>query len=163
MKLEIEVKGREEAQMMMKILEEKRDYTSFFELLAADHYAVMAERFDQQRGPYGIPWRALTKETMRKKVRSGHTRMLMETGLLRMSMMGGPSSVEMILPDMMVLGSDLPYAAVQQWGSYKWNVPEGRPFAGWDDEQADNAIQLLADWMIEMMNQKLSGIDNGQA
>lgn len=93
--------------------------------------------FVNQRDPAGNAWRALAPSTVAGRRKAGKgAQILRDTGRLMNSITHLASASEV------VIGTDVEYAAAQQWGHPRWKDQSGRAF--FPDEQ------LPFDWQEEI-------------
>lgn len=79
-----------------------------------------ALRFEAETDPDGKPWTPLAASTRKKKAKSGHEKMLHETGRLAASPQAKSTS------DSVTLGTNLAYAAAQHFGATITRYAHGR-------------------------------------
>lgn len=98
---------------------------------------TIKERFDKEQSPEGQKWKPLAPATLKQrsaKHKTGHARILQDTGELRRSITyeAEPNSVR--------VGTSLKYARTHQFG--RGNIP-ARLFLGVNDEEKQHIISML--------------------
>lgn len=99
---------------------------------------TIKERFDKEQSPGGQKWKPLAPATLRqraKRHKTGHARILQDTGELRRSITyeAETNSVR--------VGTNLKYARTHQFG--RGNIP-ARPFLGVNDEEKRHIHSMIS-------------------
>lgn len=85
---------------------------------------TIKECFDKEQSPDGQKWKPLSKARHKQRIKKGaNYKILTDTGELRRSVQYKASDNDV------VIGSNLKYAPIHQFGSSKKNIP-ARPFLG---------------------------------
>lgn len=157
----IEVTDREAAQGLGRIAAAGGDLRPTLRAIGARLVANTLQRFEDQRGPDGVPW----KRSRRAVQQNGQT--LVDTGRLRTSITfrAADASVE--------VGTNVVYAAIHQFGGtirpkkgkfLKFRVPGGgfrqvrsvtlpaRPFIGFSAEDREDVADIVARHLRAALN-----------
>ncbi len=95
------------------------------------------ERFATQQAPDGSPWAPLSPKTRRRKRRNKNKILTLEGDLKDLLRYQASD-------DQVELGSDRIYAAPQQLGDIKRNIP-ARPFLGLSNDDQTEVLEIIQD------------------
>lgn len=104
------------------------DLAPAFEVIAKDMQRIEGQVFQSQGRRGGGSWTYLAQETLKRRRRQGiQSKLILHaTGrLIRSLSEEGGEHIQEITPSTMRFGSDVPYAAIQNWGG--GHIP-ARPF-----------------------------------
>jgi phage gpG-like protein len=126
--------------------------------IADDLRILHAGYFDSEAGPSGeawLPWYFRSEDAPKSHPT------LFVTGRLRQSMIDGPDHIETVGPNMLTFGTDVPYAAIHNFGATittgipligrggnylpagsRLTIPQ-REFIGMNDESVDHAGDVI--------------------
>ena len=118
-----------------------------FDAIRADFHAVEARRFADE----GPGWAPLAPSTVLERQRLGYGGehpILHRTGLLSGSLTSdGPGSVTRVDPDVLFIGTDVPYAHWHQTGGTKPGRPPKRVLVDVDGPTRARWVALVASWI----------------
>lgn len=118
MSVTIEIDGA--IQLMEDMGERSRDLSPVLDVIAQDLLTFTDDAFEGSRGPAGKAWEPLKDATVKAR-RRGSSKPLIDTGTLRGSITAVPGALGILV------GTNLPYAGVHQFGFDERNIP-ARPF-----------------------------------
>lgn len=129
MDLELSIFG--DVQLRRKLLrfgEKAQDASDAFEEIADQLRLIEREQFDSEGGFASAGWAPLAPSTILRKLSRGQPLTILEaTGRLRRSLTGehDPGHVEIVGPQQLVFGTQVPYAHFHQTGTSQ--MPRRRP------------------------------------
>lgn len=151
MSIRIEIEGhREAAELLEDLARRTGDMRPVLDAIGQILVSNTQQRFVEQRGPDGAPWRPLSPVTLarRRGVAAG-AKILRDTGRLANSISyradGGSVS----------LGSNVEYAGTHQYGAQKgefgvrnghqipWGNVPARPFFGYSDQDQIDVLEVI--------------------
>ncbi|MBR0253933.1 MAG: phage virion morphogenesis protein [Synergistaceae bacterium] len=135
MVIKTQIQGLENIRNKLNLMSNNlRDLTPFWQLVGSYiKKQTVNERFNKEQSPSGEKWKPL-KHPSKKK---GKRKILTDTGTLRRSINFKANH------DSAVVGSNLKYAAVHQFGGRKKNIP-ARPFLGVNASEMKHISQMLS-------------------
>ena len=155
--LKVEALGIEEVERRLRALVAAgHDMTPAMNNIGEYLVRATRDRFDDEEGPDGTPWKPLSETTKARKRRNAGKILTLE-GYLRVPVYRPtPTSVE--------VGSPLIYAGTHQFGAEKGSfgstgkgasIPFGdipaRPFLGLSDADRDELTDILRDYIMERL------------
>jgi len=146
-----EIKDKDVQKALDSALARFNDLTRLMEDIAGVLEDEAQSAFREQRSPKGRGWARLSEVTIALRQKSGHWpgQILQRSGRLA----GSISS--QVTPNSATVGTNVIYAAVQQFGAAKrqfkgvapWGRIPGRPFLGLSDEGRDEIIELAEQYV----------------
>jgi len=114
---------------LQRLAEFAQDLSEPFREISKDFQRVEGERFNRQ----GPGWAPLAPATL---LRKRGPSILVETGALKESLMGGAGFIEVITDSQLIAGTDIPYARYHQRGTRRMPVrevikPDATATTGW--------------------------------
>lgn len=112
------------------------------------------KNFDEGHSPDGTIWAPLKGPRSHGR---GGTKPLVDRGILMASTTaaegGGRGSVNVLLPDQLIFGTNLEYAAVHNYGFAPRNIPQ-RQFAGINDRTLEKIDNIFGDFLESQLGSK---------
>jgi phage gpG-like protein len=141
MEMKVDIQGREEVQALFVRLRDKLEDLQPFLKVAG---LVVLESVNRNFMAGGRPaWVALSPTTIKR--RGGKAQPLRDTGLLMASISpGAPDGWYKLTPESVEVGTTVPYAGAQQFGTKDGHVP-ARPFMVVQPEDEDVIVQVALD------------------
>lgn len=126
------------------------DYSETLEAFQPTIAAQEAGMFDGEYGSNLVSWSALNPSTAKK---SGHDRILVETGALRQSLVnvGGPGNINATAKRGLLFGTDIECAIFHQNGTAKMPA---RSLVGLAEETLDKLCDRIADATVEIFKRR---------
>jgi len=141
----LDLDDREVLEALRDLQARSRDLSEPFADFGQYWLNATRQRFADQEGPDGTPWAPLSETTLQLKPRNQDKTLVLD-GFLRDTLALN------VYPDGLELGSNLPYAAIQQLGgttSPASMIPgveiPARPYLGFSDEDRAELLATLAD------------------
>lgn len=112
--------------------------------------ADLAQGFSSSKSPEGVAWAPLKHP--RPKGHNQDNKPLIDTGKLQSSVLyQGADHIEGVSGQGLVIGTEVEYAGVHQYGSTKKNIPQ-RKFMGFSEKILDTSTELTADSVINQID-----------
>ena len=156
--LKVEALGIEEAESRLRrLVLAGQDMTPAMNSIGEYLVRTTRDRFDDEEGPDGTPWKPLSENTKARKRRNAD-KILTLDGYLRGNLVyrSTPHSVD--------VGSPFIYAGTHQFGAERgsfgstskgtpipWGDIPARPFLGLSDADGDELTDILRDHIIERL------------
>ena len=132
-----------------KITRRTADLRPIFQVSTKDLRRDLAEVFRTQGAVMGERWVGLTNSTKKARIKAGFkpAPILVRTGVLRRSLLGGAGNVNIMLPTTWKYGTDISYAIYHQSTAPRKKIPR-RPFLYMSPKTRGNLVRRIHKYVI---------------
>lgn len=153
MDYQIEIDDESILRRLGYLLRATNDLTPLMEAIAGVLSGEAKQAFEEERSPKGDGWAELSEVTVALREKSGHV----PINILQRSGRLAESISAQVTPNSVTVGTNVIYAAVQQFGATKrkfkgvapWGDIPPRPFLGLSDEGRDEIRELCVRYVLD--------------